>query len=143
MLKLPKIVKYSLARHHYKGDKNVKIAFQTLPKGKNPPNGYHYVNCNMVFGIKMDDFHRKVCPVVGGHVTLTWDTITYSSVVTRETVHIVHTMAEFHALEVKAVDVLNAYVTAPSREKIWTGLDSEVGDNAGKSAIIVRALYGQ
>ena len=45
-------------------------------------------------------------------------------------------------LEVKAADVLNAYVMAPNHEKIWTALDQEFGDNAGHSAIIVGALYG-
>ena len=31
---------------------------------------------------------------------------------------------------------------APNHEKIWTVLGPEFGDNAGKSAVIVRALYG-
>ena len=38
----------------------------------------------------------------------------------RETMHITLTMAVLHDLEVKAADVLNAYVMAPNREKIWT-----------------------
>ena len=45
-------------------------------------------------------------------------------------------------LEVEAVDVLNTYVIAPNREKIWTVLGLEFGDSAGKSVMIVRALYG-
>ena len=70
------------------------------------------------------------------------DTITYSKVVTRETVYIGFTMAVLHDLEVKAADVLNAYVTAPNHEKKWTVLGPEFGDDAGKSAMIVRALWG-
>ena len=31
---------------------------------------------------------------------------------------------------------------APNHEKIWTVLGPEFGDNAGKSAVIVRVLYG-
>ena len=42
-------------------------------------------NCYIVFDIKMDDFHRKVCLVEGGHMTHTPDVITHASVVTRET----------------------------------------------------------
>ena len=64
-------------------------------------------------------------------MTNTPDTITYSSVVTRETVCIALTMAALHDLEVKATDVLIAYVTAPNHEKIWTALGPEFGDNAG------------
>ena len=75
-------------------------------------------------------------------MTHTPDTITYSSVVTRETVCIALTMAALHDLEVKAANVLNAYVTAPNHEKIWTVLGPEFGDDAGKSAVLVRALYG-
>ena len=72
-------------------------------------------------------------------MTHTTDAITYSSVVTRETVCIAFTMAV--PLEVKAVDILNAYVMAPNRERIWTVLGAEFGEDTGKSTIIVRVLY--
>ena len=75
-------------------------------------------------------------------MTHTPDTLTYSSVVTRETVHFALTMVALHNLKVKATDILNAYVMTPNNEKILTVLGPEFGDNAGKSAIIVRALYG-
>ena len=45
-------------------------------------------------------------------------------------------------MQVKASDIMNAYVTAPIPENIWTLLDPEFGDNSGNKAIIVRALYG-
>ncbi len=45
-------------------------------------------------------------------------------------------------LEVKAGDVLNAFITAPVKEKVWTILGPEFGHDSGKSAVIVRALYG-
>ena len=64
----------------------VKIAFQIIPRGKKPPNGFQYAHCHMVFDIKMEDFWRKACLVVGGHMTQLPDNVTYSSVVTRETV---------------------------------------------------------
>ena len=66
--------------------KNVKIAFQTVAKGKQPPNVFQYVNCHMVFDIKMEDFQRKANLVVRGHLNHTPENITYSSVVTREAV---------------------------------------------------------
>ena len=53
--------------------------------------------------------------------------------------YIALTMAMLHNLEVTAVDVLNAFVKAPNRKKV---LCSEFGENAGKSSIIVRSLYG-
>ena len=42
----------------------------------------------------------------------------------------------------KCGDVLNAYITAPVKEKIWTYLGPEHGDDEVKKAIIARALYG-
>ena len=95
----------------------------------------------MVFDAKMEDFIRKAHLVTGGHTTNALNVITYSSIVTRETVHIALTMVVLHNLVVKAEDVLNIYVMALNREKIWAVLGSEVGDYAGKSSMIVRALH--
>ena len=90
----------------------------------------------------MEDFRRKAWLVAGGHMTTAPATITYASVVTRETMHISLTLAALNDLQVKCGDVENAYITAPVREKIWTILGPEHGEDAGKKAIIVRALYG-
>ena len=56
--------------------------------------------------------------------------------------HISQTMAALHDLQVKAADVLNAYMMAPNREKILTVLGPKFRNDTGKSAIIARALYG-
>jgi hypothetical protein len=39
-------------------------------------------------------------------------------------------------------NVLNAYITAPVMEKVWTILGPKFGHDSGKSDVIVRALYG-
>jgi hypothetical protein len=69
-------------------------------------------------------------------------TITYASVVSCKTVRIALLMAALNDLHFKFGDVLNAYITAPMTEKVWTVLGPEFGIDAGKSAIIVHALYG-
>jgi hypothetical protein len=69
-------------------------------------------------------------------------TITYASVVSRETVRMALLMAALNDLNVKFGDVLNAYITAPITKKVWTVLGPEFVIDAGKSAIIVHALYG-
>ena len=68
-------------------------------------------------------------------------TITYASIVSRETVCLALTIAALNDLEIKVGDVLNAYITAPITEKVWTILGPEFGPDAGKIAIIVRALW--
>ena len=47
-----------------------------------------------------------------------------------------------HDSDVKSADILKASVMAHNREKILTVLGLELGYIVGKSAIIVRALYG-
>jgi hypothetical protein len=90
----------------------------------------------------MEDFRRKARLVTGGHRTEAPATLTYASVVSRETVRLALTIAALNDLEVKVGDVLNAYITAPVKEKVWTVLGPDFGPDAGRSAIIVRALYG-
>ncbi len=69
-------------------------------------------------------------------------TITYTSVVLQETVCIALMLVALNDLEVKIGDILNAYITAPITEKVWTVLGPEFGQDAGRSAIFMRALYG-
>ena len=130
---------YLLTRFHSKRD--VKIAFQIMTNVKKALNSYQFINCHMVFDIKIEDSCRKACLVVGGHVTYMPKVITYSSVVTRETVHIALIMVALHDLEVKAADILNSFVLALNMGKEWTTLSPKFGDDAGKSAIIVKASY--
>jgi hypothetical protein len=80
--------------------------------------------------------------VAGGHMVDAPSFLTYSSVVSRETVRIALTIAALHDLDVKAADVENASLTAPTTEKVWTVCDPEFGPDQGKKALIVRALYG-
>ena len=67
---------------------------------------------------------------------------TYSSVVSHETLIIALTIASLNYLELKCGNILNAYLTDPITGKVWTVLGKEWGPDAGKKAIIVRALYG-
>jgi hypothetical protein len=122
--------------------KNVRVAFKILPDGQPAPIGHQKIPCHMIFDVKMEDFRRKARLVAGGHRTEAPAAITYASVVSRETVRIALTLAALNDLEVKAGDVLNAYITAPITEKVWTILGPEFGQDTGKMAVIVRALYG-
>ena len=76
----------------------------------------------MIFDVKMEYFRHKARLVSGGHVMETPATIMYVRVVLRETVIIALTLAYLNDLPVKVVDIQNAYITAPSTEKICTVL---------------------
>ena len=51
-------------------------------------------------------------------------------------------IAALNVLEVKLGNILNAYVQAPVTEKVWTTLGREFDKDAGKTAVIISALYG-
>lgn len=72
--------------------KNVSIAFQ-FNDGDVIPPGYKYIDCHMIFDDKMVGMIRKCRLVAGGHMTdLPIDSV-YASVVTRESVRIMFTIA--------------------------------------------------
>jgi hypothetical protein len=96
----------------------------------------------MIFDVKMEDFRRKARFVAGGNTIDTPHAMTYASVVSRESVRIALTLAALNDLDVKMADIENSYLTAPITEKVWTVLGPEPGYDAGKSALIVRSLYG-
>ena len=120
----------------------VRVAFAIMGEDEQPLPGSQYMDCHMVFDVKLDGFKRKARMVAGGHMVDAPSVMTYSSVVSRETVRIAFTYAALNDLEVKASDVQNAYLTAPCEENVWTVLGPEFGEDAGKSARVVRALYG-
>ncbi len=121
--------------------KEVRIAFNILPDGQSAPIGYQKIPCHMIFDVKMEDFRQKSRLVAGGHRTKAPATTPYASVVSHETMHLALTIVSLNDLKVKVGDVLNAYITAPVKEKVWTVLGPEFGHDKGKSAIIVHALY--
>jgi len=122
--------------------KNNSVAFEFLEEGESPPVGSKWIPFHMIFDIKCD-FTRKARFVAGGHWTDVPDSITYSSVVTRDSVRIGFLLAALNDLDILAADVGNAYFQAPAREKVHTTAGPEFGpSNIGKTVIIVRAMYG-
>ena len=130
--------------------KNVRIAFEKLDgitveemkKGKVKP-GYTHCGTHMIFDIKMDGkFTRKARLVADGHTTDAPSSITYSSVVSRESVRLSLLIASLNDLDIAACDIGNAYLNANCREKLWTIAGPEFGSDDGSVMLIVRALYG-
>jgi hypothetical protein len=88
--------------------------------------GYQEIDCHMIFDIKMD-LTRKARFVAGGHTTETPTSITYSSVVSHDSVRIAFLIAALNDVDIMACDVSNAYLNAPCREKIWFVAGPEFG----------------
>ena len=121
---------------------NVKIAFRFKGKDESPPVGYKQIRCHLIFDIKMD-LTRKARFVAGGHMTDPPTTMTYASVVSRESVRLAFLLASLNELDILTGDIGNAYLNAPTKEKIYYRAGLEWGENMeGSICIIVRALYG-
>ena len=104
--------------------------------------GFQEIKCHIIFDIKMD-FTRKARFVAGGHMTEAPNSLTYSSVVSRESVKIAFLVAALNDLDIMSCDIGNAYLNAPCREKIWFVAGAECGPELhGSVCKLVRALYG-
>ena len=88
------------------------------------------------------DLRRKARYVAGGHLTDPPTYMTYSTVVSRESVRIAFLIAALNQLQVLAGDIQNAYLNAPTTEKLYFVAGPEWGADEGRLVIIVRALYG-
>jgi hypothetical protein len=118
------------------------ISIDEMRSGRAMP-GYQEISYHWVFDIKMDgNFTRKARLVAGGHTTDTPTAMTYSSVVSRDSIRIAFMVAALNDLKICAADVGNAYLNAPCKEKIWTVAGIEFGSEVGSVMLIVRALYG-
>ena len=80
--------------------------------------------------------------MANGNKTETPALLTYSSVVSRDSVGIALLMASLNELEVLACDIQNAYLTADCREKIYVIAGPKFGSEDGSIMIIRKALYG-
>jgi Reverse transcriptase (RNA-dependent DNA polymerase) len=116
-------------------------AFEILEDGAIAPVGFQKIPCHLIFDIKMD-LTRKARFVAGGHKTEPPASITYASVVSRESVRIAFLIAALNGLDILTADVQGAYLNAPCREKVYTVCGPEFGIHRGRIAVIRLALYG-
>lgn len=120
--------------------KKVHVAFEKLDvsvdemrSGQARPK-YQEIKYCSVFDIKMDgNFTRMARLVAGGQTTETPVTMTYSSVVSCDSIGIAFLLGALNDLKIcAAADVGNAYLNAPCwKEKIWTVAGLEFGSEMG------------
>ena len=121
---------------------HVRCAFKILEEDAPKPRMSKRIPCHMIFDVKMD-FTRKARLVAGGHCTDPPASLTYSSVVARDSIRIAFLIAALNDLDILSADIGNACLNAPTKERVHTVCGLEFGQNyQGRYAIIVRALYG-
>ena len=89
-----------------------------------------------------DNSHVRSVIVAGGHTTDPPSSITYYSVVSRDSIRIAFTLAALTCSEIRAADIGNEYLNAKCREKIWIVAGTEFVSEKGKVVSVVCALYG-
>ena len=102
--------------------KNVRPEFKAYEGNKeNLPPEYQQIKCHMILDIKLgDNFRRKARLVKGGHTTTAPNSITFLSVVSRDSFRIALTIEELNKIDIVACYIHNAYLTTLFRENIWT-----------------------
>ena len=90
----------------------------------------------------MNGLAWKAQLVAGGHTTDMPSSVTYSSVVSRDSVCIAFLVAALNDLDVMSADIGNAYLNAANKEKIWTVTGPEFGTEQVAVFTITCALYG-
>ena len=153
-IRIPKTVKEAISIDKDNGNtlwwdalmkemKNVRSAFEVYEGDTKKLVGYQKVKCHIIWDVKLgENFRRKARLVAGGHTTETPSSLTYSSVVSRDSVRIALTVAALNDLDILGCDIQNAYISAPCREKIYTIAGPEFGSENGKTMIVTKALYG-
>ncbi len=123
--------------------KNVRVAFEEFEGDTQGLVGYTEITGHLVFDVKLgENFRRKARYCADGHKTGAPASVTYSTVVSRDSVRILLTVAALNELEVLGADVQNAFLTAPNKEKCWMIAGPEFGSEEGKTFLVVKALYG-
>jgi hypothetical protein len=100
---------------------NILLAFKFRDDNMMQP-GFKKIDCHMVFGVKLD-LVRIERFVAGGHQRDPPKESVYSSIVSRDSVHLAFLIAALNDLEILSADVQNAYLNAPTKEKIYQGKD--------------------
>jgi hypothetical protein len=68
--------------------------------------------------------------------------VPYRTVVARDSVQILLTIAALNGLDILGADVQHEFSTASYKEKCWMVAGPEFGSEEGKLFLVVKALYG-
>ena len=118
------------ALEHYEGNTSELVA-------------YEEITGHLIFYVKLsDNFKRKTRFIDDGHIVETPSSITYSTVVSKDSVKILLLAAALNDLDVMGADIQNALLSAENLENHWIRSAPEFGAEHGNVFNVVRALYG-
>lgn len=113
-----------MVRRNNKEMKNTRIAFELLKRNEPPLLGWKKINCRLIFDVKHDG-QRKSRYVAGSHLTDLPYSLTFASVVSRDSVQLVFLIAALNKLNILAGDIQNVYLNMPTPENNYFIAGSE------------------
>ena len=115
---------------HYEGNTSELVAYKDITGP-------------LIFDVKLsENFRRKSRFVADGHLVDTPASITYITVISRDSVRILLLAADFNDLDVMGADVQNTFLSADNLEKHWIRAGPKFGVEQGKVFIVVRSFHG-
>ena len=94
---------------------NNRIAFETYEGDKKDLVGYKEITGHLIYDVKLaENFRQKTRFVVNGHLMDLPSFITYSTVVSRDSIRILLLVTALNDLEVMGADIHNSFLSAPN-----------------------------
>ena len=92
--------------------KNVQPAFKAYKHNKEDiPPGYQQIKCHMIFDIKLGENFRRNAQLVGvGHTTISPSAVTFSLVVSRDSVRIALTISALTSLDILVLQMSKSFL---------------------------------
>ena len=120
---------------------NSCIAFKLCKKIDKAPGGVGHTenNCYIIFYLKID-MTRKARFAANDHLTDVPTYMTYSNIVSRDTVHIGFLMADLNNLDFLDSGIYNDILVAPTKENIFSYAGDQWKSDKDRYVIFVRAL---
>jgi hypothetical protein len=99
---------------------DVRIAFEEFNGDPNTLVGHTQITGHLVFDVKIwENFQRKARYCANVHETGAPASVTYSTVVSRDSVRGLLTIAALNDLDILGTDIHNAFLTTPNKVKCW------------------------
>ena len=121
--------------------KHEKVKYDKQKKVMNAPPGYQKIRVHLIFAV-MYDGRYKARLVADGHLTPDPVESIYSGVVSLQNLKLVIFLAKLNNLELWGADIGNAYLEAPTEEKLYIVAGPEFEDWEGYILTFSNALYG-
>ena len=121
--------------------KHEKAQYDKQKKVLNAAPGYQRIRLHLIFAVKSDGRH-KVRLVTDGHLTTEPVESIYSGVVSLRNLRLDIFLGKLTNLELWGADIGNAYLKAPTEEKLYIVAGPEFEDWEGYKLTCSKALFG-